>query len=91
MRRYLIERAIPGAGNLSAEELKTTALKSVQVLAELGPGVQWVQSYVLSDRIVCIYYADSVEVLREHARCAGIPANDITEVQTVIDPTTAFA
>ena len=89
MPRFLIERAIPGAGSLSPEELQGIAQKSCDVLREMGPAVQWVQSYVTDDTIYCVHVADNEELVREHARKGGFPADRIVEVATVIDPTTA--
>ncbi|HEV2148466.1 MAG TPA: DUF4242 domain-containing protein [Longimicrobiaceae bacterium] len=91
MPRYLIERELPGAGNLSPEDLRGVAQKSCGVLREMGPEVQWVQSYVTGDKITCIYLAPDEESVREHARRGGFPANRVLEVHAVIDPTTADA
>ena len=91
MPRFLIEREIPGAGAFGADELTAIAQKSCAVLRELGPEVQWVQSYVSADKITCIYIAPSAEHVREHARRGGFPANRIEEVRAIIDPTTAEA
>ena len=90
MPRYLIERELPGAGSLTAEDLRGVAQKSCGVLREL-PEVQWVQSYVTGDKITCIYLAPDEESVREHARRGGFPANHVLEVRAVIDPTTADA
>jgi len=90
MNKYLIERHIPGAGKMSLAELRTVARKSVNVLASLGVEIQWVESYISGDRIYCIYLASSEELIREHSRLTGIPANSITEVFRVIDPTVAY-
>jgi hypothetical protein len=90
MPRYLIERELPGAGSLTAEDLRGVAQKSCGVLREL-PSVQWVQSYVTGDKITCIYLAPDEESVREHARRGGFPANQVLEVRSVIDPTTADA
>ena len=89
MRKYVIERDIPGAGLLSPEQLQGVAQKSCSVLNKLGPQIQWVQSYVTGDKIYCVYLAPNEEIIREHARQGGFPANRISEVKTVIDPTTA--
>lgn len=89
MPKYLIERELPGAGKLSAEDLRGISEKSCGILRELGPQVQWVQSYVTEDRITCIYLAPDEESIREHARRGGFPANQILQIRTVIDPTTA--
>ena len=89
MPKYLIEREIPGAGNLSAAELKAVSQKSCGVLNKLGPQIQWVQSYVTGDKVYCVYVAPNERLIREHAQQGGFPANRISEVETVIDPTTA--
>jgi Protein of unknown function (DUF4242) len=91
MPKYVIEREIPGAGRLSAQELQAVAQKSCGVLRNLGPQIQWVQSYVTDDKIYCIYIAPSEELVRAHASEGGFPADSISEVKTVIDPTTAEA
>ena len=89
MPKYLIEREIPNAGALSAAELKAIAQRSCAVLQQLGPTIQWVQSYVTEDKITCIYVAPNAELIREHARLGGFPADRVLEVATIIDPTTA--
>jgi hypothetical protein len=89
MPRFLIEREIPGAGNLSADELQAISQKSCGVLNQMGPQIQWVQSYVTGDKVYCVYIAPNEEMVREHARQGGFPANRVSEVKTVIDPTTA--
>jgi Protein of unknown function (DUF4242) len=89
MPKYVIERDIPGAGSLTAEQLRGISQKSCSVLSALGPKVQWQNSYVTGDRIYCVYIAENEELLREHARQGGFPANRISRVTTVIDPTTA--
>ncbi|HET9484789.1 MAG TPA: DUF4242 domain-containing protein [Xanthomonadales bacterium] len=89
MPKYVIERDIPGAGKLSGAELKAVSQKSCSVLANLGPQVQWVQSYVTPDKLYCVYIAPNAELVREHARQGGFPANRIEEVRGIIDPTTA--
>jgi hypothetical protein len=89
MPKYVIERVIPGAGNLTAHDLKSISQKSCSVLKGLGPQVQWVQSYVTGDKVYCVYIAPSPELVLEHARQGGFPANTVAEVKTVIDPTTA--
>jgi hypothetical protein len=91
MPKYVIEREIPGAGKLSAEELQGVSQKSCDVLQNLGPQIQWVQSYVTGDKIYCVYIAPNEEMVREHARQGGFPANSVSEVKTIIDPTTAEA
>ena len=89
MPKFLIERELPGAGDLSPNELHAIARKSCDVLHALGPDIQWVQSYVTDDKIYCLYIAPDAEIIREHARCGGFPANRISEVRGAIDPTTA--
>jgi hypothetical protein len=89
MPKFVIERDLPGAGSLSANELQKISAKSNSVLNELGPQVQWLQSYVTGDKIYCVYIAPSAELIREHASRGGFPANRISEVKTMIDPTTA--
>lgn len=89
MPKYVIEREIPGAGALPPGELRAISQKSCGVLRELGPQIQWVQSYVTDAKIYCIYIAPSRELVLEHARRGGFPANSVTEIRTVIDPTTA--
>ena len=91
MPRFLIEREVPGAGKLAPAELQAMSQKSCAVLDDLGPAIQWVQSYVTDDRIVCTYIAPNEEIIREHARRGGFPANRITAVRAIIDPTTANA
>ncbi len=88
MPKYLIEREIAGAGKLSGPELRTVAFKSNDVLGKLGPKIQWVQSYVTEDKIYCIYIAPNEEMVREHARQGGFPANKISTVKAMMDPTT---
>jgi hypothetical protein len=89
MNKYVIEREIPGAGNLTAGDLKGISQKSCGVLNELGSQVQWVESYVTDDKIYCVYLAANEELVREHAKRGGFPANRISQVRTIIDPTTA--
>jgi hypothetical protein len=89
MPKFVIERAIPGVGATSAADLQAISQKSCSVLRELGPEVQWVQSYVTEDKIYCIYNAANEELVREHARKGGFPANSVARVMSVIDPTTA--
>ena len=91
MPKFVIERAIPGAGNLTAEQLQGISQKSCGVLSQLGPQVQWVQSYVTADKIYCVYIAPDAEAVREHARLGGFPADEVAMVTTIIDPTTAEA
>ena len=89
MKTYLIEREIPDAGKLTGEQLKGISQKSCTVLKELGPGIEWVQSYVTGNKIYCIYKAENADIIREHAKKGGFPANVITEIGTVISPKTA--
>ncbi len=89
MPKYVIEREIPGAGNLSAEELQSISQKSCGVLQEMGPQIQWVQSYVTDNKLYCIYIAPNAEMVAEHAKKGGFPANSINKVVTMIDPTTS--
>jgi hypothetical protein len=89
MPQYLIERNIPGAGKLTPAELKAISQKSCGVLSKMGPQVQWVHSYVTGDQIYCIYRAANDELVREHARQGGFPADRVSEIKTTIDPITA--
>lgn len=89
MPKYIIEREIPGAGNLSADELKAISRTSCGVLQEMGPAIQWVESYVTNDKVYCVYIAPDEATVRQHAEQGGFPANSIATVHTVIDPTTA--
>lgn len=89
MPKYVIEREITGAGNMSPQELQSVSQKSCSVLQHLGPRIQWLHSYVTGDKIYCVYIAPNEEMIREHARQGGFPANTISEIKTVIDPTTA--
>jgi hypothetical protein len=89
MPKYLIEREIPGAGNLTAEQLHAISQKSCSVINKLGPQIQWVESYVTGDKVYCVYISPNEEMIREHARQGGFPANRVSEIKTVIDPTTA--
>ena len=91
MPKYVIEREIPGAGSLSTEQLQGVSQKSCSVLRNLGPSIQWVQSYVTEDKIYCVYIAPNEDLIREHAAQGGFPANKISEIKTIIDPTTAEA
>lgn len=91
MPKYLIEREIPGAGDLSPEQLQGVSQTSCNVLKDLGPQIQWVQSYVTGDKVYCVYIAPDEAIIREHASRGGFPANKISEIKTVIDPTTAEA
>ena len=89
MPKYLIEREIPGAGKLSPQELKGISQKSCSVLSKMGPQIQWLESYVTGDKVYCVYIAPNEKMVREHARQGGFPANRVSEVASVIDPTTA--
>lgn len=89
MPKFVIERVVPGVGGVSAAALQSMAQKSCGVLRELGPDVQWVQSYVTGDKIYCVYHAASEQLVREHAQRGGFPANAVLRVVTTIDPTTA--
>ena len=89
MPKFLIEREIPGAGNLSRQELQAVSQKSCGVLSNMGTQIQWVESYVTDDKIYCVYIAPNEEMVREHAAQGGFPANRVSEIRSVIDPTTA--
>jgi cell division inhibitor SulA len=89
MPKFLIEREIPGAGSLTSQQLQGISEKSCSVLRNLGPQVQWVESYVTGDKIYCVYIAPNEEMIREHARQGGFPANRVSEIRRMIDPTTA--
>jgi hypothetical protein len=89
MPKYVIEREIPGAGNLTQEQLKGISQTSCGVLSKLGSQIQWVHSYVTGDKIYCIYNAPNEEMVRKHAKQGGFPANSVSRVSSVIDPTTA--
>jgi Protein of unknown function (DUF4242) len=91
MPKFLIEREIPGLGNLSDTQIQEISQKSVKVLRELGPEIQWLQSYVTGDKLYCVYLAPDEDTVREHARRGGFPANRISAVRRMIDPTTAEA
>jgi hypothetical protein len=89
MPKFVIEREIPGAGKLSPQQLQAISQKSCGVLRELGPQIQWLHSYVTDDKIYCIYIAPDEATVRKHAQQGGFPANRVSEIRTVIDPTTA--
>jgi hypothetical protein len=89
MPKFVIEREIPGAGTMSPKEFQAVSQKSCDVLREMGPEIQWVQSYVTGDKIYCVYIAPNEEAIREHAQKGGFPANRISVVDAMIDPTTA--
>ena len=89
MPKFVIKREIPGAGKFSAEQLKGISQTSCGVLSKMGPQIQWVNSYVTGDKIYCVYIAPNEEMVREHAKQGGFPANSVSQVMSVIDPTTA--
>ena len=89
MPKYIIERDIPNAGALSAADLQGISQKSCGILRAMGPSIQWLQSYVTGDKVYCVYIAPNEDAIREHAQQGGFPANRISEVKTIIDPTTA--
>jgi uncharacterized protein DUF4242 len=89
MPRYVIERDLPGAGSLTPEQLQAVSQKSCGVLRDLGPQIQWEHSYVTADKIYCVYRSENEELIREHAAQGGFPVNRISEVKSIIDPTTA--
>jgi hypothetical protein len=89
MPKFVIEREIPGAGQLTPEQLQGISQKSCAVLEKLGPRIQWVESFVTDDKVYCVYVAPSADLIREHAQQGGFPANRISEVRSVISPTTA--
>jgi Protein of unknown function (DUF4242) len=89
MPKYVIERDVPGIGNATREEVRTISQKSWSVLNQLGPTIQWLHSYVTADKIYCVYIAPDEKIVREHAQQGGFPANRISEVKLIIDPTSA--
>lgn len=89
MPKYVIEREIPGAGNLSGEQLKAISQTSCGVLSNMGPQIQWIHSYVTGDKIYCVYIAPDEAMIREHAKQGGFPANAVSKVTAIIDPATA--
>lgn len=89
MPKFVIERNLPGAGKMTTEELRAISRKSVGVLHDMGPDIQWVQSYVTGDKLYCVYVAPDAEMVREHARLGGFPCNSVSQVRTVLDPTNA--
>ncbi len=91
MPKYIIEREIPEAGKLSQEQLRAISQKSCAVLSRMGPQVQWLQSYVTNDKIYCVYIAPNEQAVREHGKQGGFPANRVSQIKDVIDPTTAEA
>jgi hypothetical protein len=90
MKKYLIEREIPKVGSLEREQLREAAAKSNQVLRQLGPQIQWVESYVSADKLFCVYLAEDVSLIHQHAQISGFPATTVTEISKTIDPTTAM-
>jgi hypothetical protein len=88
MPKYVIERELPGAGTLSGEELRDISQKSNKVIRDLGPELHWLESYVTGDKLYCVYIAPDEDMIFEHARCGGFPANKVSLVSTVIDPST---
>jgi Protein of unknown function (DUF4242) len=91
MPKYVIEREIPDVGNLTSEQVQAVSQKSCSVLKNMGPQIQWVESYVTQDKIYCVYIAPNEAMVREHAKQGGFPANRVSEVKCMIDPTTAEA
>lgn len=89
MRKFLIERDLPGAGQMTDAQFRQVARKSVNVLRDLGADIQWVQSYVTGDKLYCVYLAEDAELIREHARLGGFPCTNVSSIETVIDPSTA--
>ena len=89
MPKYVIEREIPGAGKLTAQQLKDISQTSCGVVKKIGPEIQWIHSYVTTDKIYCVYIAKNEEMVREHAKQGGFPANSVSRVSTIIDPVTA--
>ena len=89
MPKYLIERTVPGAGQMNRAALGEIAAKSNEVLRDLGPDIQWIHSYVGDDKIVCVYYAANEELIREHGRCGGFPVDTVLQVFSTIEPVTA--
>lgn len=89
MPKYVIERVVPGASKMSSAELKNLSLRSCNVLNKMGPQIQWVQSYVSDNKIYCIYIAENEDLVHEHARLGGFPANHVARVKTIIDPTSS--
>lgn len=89
MPKYVIERELPGAGAMSRDQLRQVAQKSNGVIQTLGPKIQWVETYVSDDKLYCVYNAASANIIEEHAKCGGFPANRISQVRAIMDPTTA--
>jgi hypothetical protein len=88
MPKYVIERELPGAGDLSADDLRAISQKSNQVICDLGPEIHWLHSYVTSDKLYCVYVAPDEDIIFEHARCGGFPADKVSRITTEIDPST---
>jgi hypothetical protein len=88
MPKYVIERDLPGAGDLSTQQLREISQKSNKVIADLGPEIHWLHSYVTDDKLYCVYVAPDEDIILEHARCGGFPANKVTKLATMIDPST---
>lgn len=88
MPKFVIERELPGAGKLSAEDLHDISKKSNKVICDLGPDIHWITSYVTDDKLYCVYVAPDADIIFEHARCGGFPANKVTRVANIIDPST---
>jgi len=91
MPKYVVERELPGAGKMTREEMRQVAQKSNGVIQTLGPKIQWVESFVVDDKLYCVYNAPSPKLIEEHAKCGGFPANRISQVRAMMDPTTAEA
>jgi hypothetical protein len=89
MPKFIIEREIPQAGNLTASDLQAISAKSCSVLSEMGSKIQWLQSYVTDNKVYCVYIAENIDLIQQHAEKGGFPANQITQIKTIIDPTTA--
>ncbi|HXZ12756.1 MAG TPA: DUF4242 domain-containing protein [Candidatus Sulfotelmatobacter sp.] len=89
MPKFVIEREIPGAGNMTDAQIRAASQKSLEALKQLGPGIQWLQSYVTGDKVYCVYLAPDEATIKEHAKRAGLPANRISAVRRLIDPTSA--
>ncbi len=89
MPKYVIERLVPGAGKMTLDELRAISVRSCDVLNKLGPSIQWLHSYVTENKLYCVYIAPNEEIVREHAKLGGFPANQIASVRALIDPTTA--
>jgi hypothetical protein len=86
--KFIIERDMPGVGQLTADDLRGASQKSNKVIADLGPEIKWLHSYVTNDKLYCVYIAPDEDIIYEHARCGGFPANSVTRIETIIDPST---